>query len=964
MTVNGGTAQSLCIGGIAGTLGAGITVENSYVRGLNVTTQATQATYVGGISGRTLGTGGTIKNCYTTGLTYTTGNTNNSAGIIGGCGNTAYKAENCYTTVSKLQGNATAKDSYMGETNCYTSSSIANAKTGLGLSFITIDSMNDGNPVLIWEYEKQNPTAEKKSVNINKIGTGIIAIAGATEATSINAYSEQNVSVTLAADEGYVLTGVSYNGNALKENDGKYSFNVGNGGELKVVFSEITDADAEFFVSASGSDSNDGTALSTAFKTIETAINAAKAYRGTKVINIEEGTYNVKETILLDADDNGIVLRAYENGNVVLNGGTNIDKAWFAPSSDNENILVADLKANGITSYGRIKSVGYGTYADSTDKNGSPVFTIDGKYQTIARYPNSGYIKTGQIITGSSKDSAENLSFKTSDSHASKWVNEKDAWVFGYFMEDWADAVLPVTVGADGVISANGKSSYGADSDSRFYVFNALSELDTEGEYYVDREEGKMYIYKLSNWDSVESMVFSAGDNNIVEINGAENVTLDSLTITNTNASGVVAKNADGLEIKDCTLSNIGNVALNVSSSENAIISGNTISDIGYVGILYREAGDRQTLTPNGSVIKDNTITRTGVQRNAGGYAIDITNTVGTLLSGNKIFDLPHGGILYMTCNDAIIEYNEIYNVIKETSDAGAIYSGRDWTTRGNIIRYNYIHDIVDINNVNNASAVYLDDMHSSTEIYGNVMYKVSQAILLGGGRDNTFTNNLIIDCNNWIEADMRGTRADLTYMKHMLSQVPYTSDEWSKYDNLVNILNDEPEKPKYNTIKDNVVYNSSGTNYPDLYNLLYSVGAPEKVTDTSFFYSYSDKEFGLSEDAKTIDSAAYNLIKDIPFAEMGFATAGTFEVENVEIKEDGNNLVASVKMINNTSEEFATKLIIAQYNGDELKMCSVKPVFVGKNAGVIEDSLTAAKDEATTSYKVFLWDANMKPLW
>ena len=62
--------------------------------------------------------------------------------------------------------------------------------------------------------------------------------------------------------------------------------------------------------------------------------------------------------------------------------------------------------------------------------------------------------------------------------------------------------------------------------------------------------------------------------------------------------------------------------------SENAIISGNTISDIGYVGILYREAGDRQTLTPNGSVIKDNTITKTGVQRNAGGYAIDITNTV------------------------------------------------------------------------------------------------------------------------------------------------------------------------------------------------------------------------------------------------------------------------------------------------------------------------------------------------
>ena len=50
MTVDGGNAQRLCIGGIAGSLGAGITIENSYVRGLNVTTQATQATSTTGLS--------------------------------------------------------------------------------------------------------------------------------------------------------------------------------------------------------------------------------------------------------------------------------------------------------------------------------------------------------------------------------------------------------------------------------------------------------------------------------------------------------------------------------------------------------------------------------------------------------------------------------------------------------------------------------------------------------------------------------------------------------------------------------------------------------------------------------------------------------------------------------------------------------------------------------------------------
>ncbi len=44
--------------------------------------------------------------------------------------------------------------------------------------------------------------------------------------------------------------------------------------------------------------------------------------------------------------------------------------------------------------------------------------------------------------------------------------------------------------------------------------------------------------------------------------------------------------------------------------------------------------------------------------------------------------------------NENIIEFNEIYNVVLETNDAGAIYSGRDPSMQGNVIRYNYFHDI------------------------------------------------------------------------------------------------------------------------------------------------------------------------------------------------------------------------------------------------------------------------------
>jgi len=157
MTVNGGAANRLCIGGIAGSLGAPVTIENCYVRGMSVTTTSTDATYVGGIAGRTIGTSGTIKNCYATGLDFTKVTREGlKAGILGSSGNVNYKAENCYTTDAKLQGNTAATNSYMVTTNCYASADLVNATVAnLGDAFKENPTVkNEGYPLLSWEsYE-------------------------------------------------------------------------------------------------------------------------------------------------------------------------------------------------------------------------------------------------------------------------------------------------------------------------------------------------------------------------------------------------------------------------------------------------------------------------------------------------------------------------------------------------------------------------------------------------------------------------------------------------------------------------------------------------------------------------------------------------------------------------------------------------------------------------------------------
>ena len=160
--------------------------------------------------------------------------------------------------------------------------------------------------------------------------------------------------------------------------------------------------------------------------------------------------------------------------------------------------------------------------------------------------------------------------------------------------------------------------------------------------------------------------------------------------------------------------------------------------------------------------------------------------------------------------NDHVIEMNEIHHVCKETGDVGALYTGRDWTQRGNTIRHNFIHDLAGPGTVG-AIGVYLDDCYSGTHVYGNVIHKATYAILIGGGRDNTVRNNIVSHARVGIHISTREV-GDLTDLKSntlakRLAAIPYKEPPWSeRFPELVGILDDDPGVPKGNVIERNLV--------------------------------------------------------------------------------------------------------------------------------------------------------------
>jgi len=107
--------------------------------------------------------------------------------------------------------------------------------------------------------------------------------------------------------------------------------------------------------------------------------------------------------------------------------------------------------------------------------------------------------------------------------------------------------------------------------------------------------------------------------------------------------------------------------------------------------------------------------------------------------------------------NDHTIEYTEMYYVVTESDDQGAIDMHRDPTYRGNVFRYNYIHDVgpytVDeIDAHCGRAGIRFDDAISGNLVEANVFVNCSGglfgAIQIHGGKENLIRNNLFYQCS------------------------------------------------------------------------------------------------------------------------------------------------------------------------------------------------------------------------
>jgi Right handed beta helix region len=339
-------------------------------------------------------------------------------------------------------------------------------------------------------------------------------------------------------------------------------------------------------------------------------------------------------------------------------------------------------------------------------------------------------------------------------------------------------------------------------------------------------------------------------------IENARNVSLNGIRFEKPRGDGIVVRASSNVLFEHVEVRNTGNRALVIIDSTATGIRDSLIENNGEGGVLIT-GGDRSTLIPSRNFIENCTIRRFSRLVKTMAFAAEL-HGVGHRVAGNTISDAPHSAILF-SGNDHLIENNEIFNVVSETSDAGAIYVGRDFTAHGNVIRSNLIRDIHPYAQNKEVKGIYIDDQASGMAIRNNIFARVHQPVFIGGGRDNVVEGNLFYRSSPVLHLDARGVEGQKmltndpagTLLKQ-LNAVPYKGALYtSRFPNLSRILEDDYGMPKYNEFRNNTIIDSRGPSVAERARAGISISGNRLLDESDFVINMAPLQRRYREDFK-----------------------------------------------------------------------------------------------------------------
>ena len=600
----------------------------------------------------------------------------------------------------------------------------------------------------------------------------------------------------------------------------------------------------EFHVATDGSDAGPGT-VEKPFQSVvraRDAVRAAKADGGATVW-LHGGTYTLLDPVEFTAEDSGsrgapVVYRAVEGEAVWLSGGLPLPLAEFTPVTDAAILARLDPTARSAVRQfafsqaqrARLSPAWPDTWwTYERQMTGLTELFADGERLPMARWPNEGYSTFGEITVAGGAD-GQTPTFRYEGERPERWRRAVDSglWLYGYWSRGYrAEFIRVKSINPETkTIELAARNSLGNLEDggaSRYCAMPVLEELDAPGEWTLDRDRGLLFLWPPES-PRTPQVVLSVNSTALLHGVNASHLEFRGLGIEGSAACGIRLDKGSDCRVVACEVRNVGTHGIAVTGDRHQILG----CDVHHTGdkAIAMDSGDRNTLTRGESVLDNCHLHHTNRVVRAGSQAVSLTG-VGNRFSHNLIHDTGYIAIRFAG-NDHVLEYNRLFRTNVEATEGGVFYTGRDWTSRGSVIRYNFIHHVEDSFEGCGSSTrfVHLDDSAPEIDIYGNVCYRIGGGVSVCGGAANRVHDNLFVECSWGVDIGPRGKdmflsdgkggytvnpkdmagggwKSLVTYLeRHHWNQPPYST----AYPKLVEIFTKEPiAAPWFNQVRHNL---------------------------------------------------------------------------------------------------------------------------------------------------------------
>ena len=300
---------------------------------------------------------------------------------------------------------------------------------------------------------------------------------------------------------------------------------------------------------------------------------------------------------------------------------------------------------------------------------------------------------------------------------------------------DWAIEARRVTAYAGNIftLASTGNYAYGGIEPSgqvRFYVEGKLWMLDEPGEWAVSN--GRLYVW-AQDGNSPEGRIWAFPASHGIDATDSRNVAIEGVRIYGA-ANGIHALGAQNLRVSNVEIANASENGIVNHGGSGLVVDRATIRNVRHDAITVHWGGGKEIIQ-NSRIDAAGTI---GMPTNSRA-AINLVQTSGSRVTGNHITNVGYIGI--RVHRDASVLNNTVDGACFTLTDCGGVFAfARDRLPLNTRIEGNTIRNIGPSQRF--AWGIYLGESANAVTIAGNTVSHVGNGMNLFNNFNNSITGN------------------------------------------------------------------------------------------------------------------------------------------------------------------------------------------------------------------------------